>query len=154
MLPSLANPDDRAALERRIRLLSPDRKGLWGKMTPAQAVCHLSDTYRVGLGEIHMPRVRLPLPLGLIRWLMLYSRVPWPKGVPTRPELRQGNAADSQGTKPGDFTQDCQTLLQLQDRYCTCADRPAHPLFGKMSDADWLRMGYLHVDHHLRQFGV
>jgi hypothetical protein len=30
----------------------------------------------------------------------------------------------------------------------------AHPIFGPMSDAAWLRWGYLHMDHHLRQFGV
>jgi hypothetical protein len=32
-------------------------------------------------------------------------------------------------------------------------DRPAHPIFGPMSEAAWLRWGYLHADHHLRQFG-
>jgi hypothetical protein len=29
-----------------------------------------------------------------------------------------------------------------------------HPLLGTMSNAAWLRWGYLHVDHHLRQFGA
>jgi hypothetical protein len=29
-----------------------------------------------------------------------------------------------------------------------------HPLFDAMSERDWMRWGYLHVDHHLRQFGV
>ena len=31
---------------------------------------------------------------------------------------------------------------------------PAHPIFGRMSEAEWLRWGYLHTDHHLRQFGA
>ena len=31
---------------------------------------------------------------------------------------------------------------------------PAHPFFGAMSSSAWLRWGYLHMDHHLRQFGV
>ena len=26
-------------------------------------------------------------------------------------------------------------------------------LWGKMSARDWMRWGYLHADHHLRQFG-
>ena len=30
---------------------------------------------------------------------------------------------------------------------------PWHPMFGPMSAADWMRWGYLHADHHLRQFG-
>jgi hypothetical protein len=29
-----------------------------------------------------------------------------------------------------------------------------HPIFGKLSQGDWLTWGYRHVDHHLRQFGV
>jgi hypothetical protein len=32
-------------------------------------------------------------------------------------------------------------------------DGHSHPIFGPMSKADWLRWGYLHMDHHLRQFG-
>jgi len=27
-------------------------------------------------------------------------------------------------------------------------------MFGRLSDAAWLRWGYLHMDHHLRQFGA
>jgi hypothetical protein len=33
------------------------------------------------------------------------------------------------------------------------AGRPAHPIFGRMTEAEWMRWGYLHTDHHLRQFG-
>jgi hypothetical protein len=28
-----------------------------------------------------------------------------------------------------------------------------HPMFGEMTEKDWMRWGYLHADHHLRQFG-
>jgi len=40
-----------------------------------------------------------------------------------------------------------------------CARTPAsfaatHPLFGPMNYEDWMRWGYLHADHHLRQFGL
>jgi hypothetical protein len=33
-------------------------------------------------------------------------------------------------------------------------DGKSHPIFGAMSAGDWLRWGYLHMDHHLRQFGA
>jgi len=29
----------------------------------------------------------------------------------------------------------------------------ARPIFGPLTRAEWLRWGYLHADHHLRQFG-
>jgi hypothetical protein len=28
-----------------------------------------------------------------------------------------------------------------------------HSIFGSMTNQDWMRWGYLHADHHLRQFG-
>jgi hypothetical protein len=31
---------------------------------------------------------------------------------------------------------------------------PTHPIFGRMSEAAWMRWAYLHTDHHLRQFGA
>ena len=27
-----------------------------------------------------------------------------------------------------------------------------HPLFGPLTEPEWKRWGYLHADHHLRQF--
>lgn len=32
-------------------------------------------------------------------------------------------------------------------------DGQVHPIFGRLSRAAWLRWAYLHMDHHLRQFG-
>jgi len=29
-----------------------------------------------------------------------------------------------------------------------------HPIFGQMTEKEWMRWGYLHSDHHLRQFGA
>jgi len=34
------------------------------------------------------------------------------------------------------------------------AEGAAHPLFGRLTTAEWGRWGYRHMDHHLRQFGV
>ena len=33
-------------------------------------------------------------------------------------------------------------------------DGRCHPIFGRLSRTAWLRWGYLHIDHHLRQFGA
>jgi len=35
-----------------------------------------------------------------------------------------------------------------------CGFSVAHPIFGRMSLWEWQRWGYLHTDHHLRQFGL
>ena len=36
----------------------------------------------------------------------------------------------------------------------SAVDWPAHPIFGPMTLRAWMRWGYLHVDHHLRQFSA
>lgn len=77
----------------------------------------------------------------------------WPKGAPTPPEIEQGVG----GTPPGDFELDRSKLLGLAERFCdfhATARRNEHPFFGAMSEGEWLRWGYLHTDHHLRQFGA
>ena len=83
----------------------------------------------------------------------LYVPLPWPSGIQTRPEVDQELA----GTKPVDFAADLaeqETLLEFVSTRPGGADWPRHPIFGRMSEANWLRWAYLHSDHHLRQFGV
>jgi hypothetical protein len=61
------------------------------------------------------------------------------------------------GTKPSEFEADRQELIRLTQLFRqTPPDRSGvlHPIFGRMSSAQWLRWAYLHMDHHLRQFGV
>jgi hypothetical protein len=39
------------------------------------------------------------------------------------------------------------------DSFCALTNHTRdHPFFGSMQHADWMRWGYLHADHHLRQF--
>jgi hypothetical protein len=57
---------------------------------------------------------------------------------------------------PADFTEDLARAEALMEAFVARAgssDWPAHPIFGRLSDAAWMRWGYLHLDHHLRQFG-
>ena len=123
-------------------------------MTAGQMICHLADWFRVTIGERSAAsQVKSSLPPGVMRWLALYSGMPWPKGVPTRPEVD----AFVGGTTPSAFDADVQELLRLLDRFSSNArdfQWQPHPMFGSMPDRDWMRWGYLHMNHHLRQFGV
>lgn len=61
------------------------------------------------------------------------------------------------GTPPAGFEADMRELRQLIARFAsqpTDCKWPAHPHFGPMSGMEWMRLGYLHADHHLRQFGA
>ena len=122
-------------------------------MTSHQMVCHLSDSFRVVLGEKPWESQADFKNNLFIKWIALYVPVPWPKEIPTRREVEQGLG----GTPPLDFQSDRETLVELIECFCD-PQRPAvsgpHPLFGSMGPRQWLRWAYLHTDHHLRQFGV
>lgn len=153
MRKSLSNPECRQELLSRLEKIHPDTRQVWGKMSAAQMICHLNDCFLGVMGDKAME-----IPGGhsfwpLLKWLTLYAPMRWPKGVPTRPEFDQQGGG---GTPPAQFQADMLALLSTMERFAgqprSFEFRP-HPLFRRMSEADWMRWGYLHVDHHLRQFG-
>jgi hypothetical protein len=151
---TLASDRDREAILSRLASLRPENPRQWGRMSPHQAICHLSDSFRVPLGIRHTePAAASPLKRRLIKWAALYLPLPWPKGVPTRPENDQFIG----GSAPQNFEGDRRELVRLINEFARATHvlAPAyHPMFGRMPASEWQRWGYLHADHHLRQFGV
>jgi hypothetical protein len=147
---TLADPIVRAACRARIQQLDANAGPKWGRMTARQMVCHLNDSFRVGMGEKYASPATSVLERTLVKWIALRTPLRWPPGVPTRPEIEQGRG----GTPPGEWDADRAELLTLMDAFAERRTFGAHPTFGKMSERDWLTWGYRHVDHHLRQFGV
>jgi hypothetical protein len=122
-------------------------------MSAHQAVCHVADGLRMAVGEKPVRQDGGPLQRTLVKWIALYVPIPWPSGIATSTEIDQA----LEGTPPVDFASDLAQVEALLERVTTATrtlDRQLHPRFGRMSDAAWLRWGYLHLDHHLRQFGV
>ena len=119
-------------------------------MSAHQMLCHLADSYRGVIGEKKISAMTLPVPQFILRWVVLRSPLPWPHNAPTRPEVKQGVG----GTRPVEFESDRTQLVEVLNRFCSCSDsqRTPHPVFGNLSREDWMRWGYLHADHHLRQF--
>jgi hypothetical protein len=150
-LKSLSNVTDRQNIARRMAQLTPGDAARWGIMSVHQMVCHLDDSYKVPLGEKNVSPASGLLQRTLVKRVALYSPLAWPRGVPTRPEVEQGNG----GSLPLDFRQDLASLLSTLPRFCDGLPKPClpHPIFGNMTAEDWMRWGYLHADHHLRQFG-
>lgn len=146
------DPPARASVERRVRALRPDAARQWGRMSPHQAVCHLSDAFRMVLGEKPVaPRPGRFKPL--VRFVALRLPMRWPTGIPTFRELEQGGS----GTPPDEFERDRQELLSLMARFAaaTPADLAlSHGMFGPMVRGDWGIWVYRHLDHHLRQFSA
>ena len=150
---TLARPLDKAEILRRLRDVRPESVRRWGRMSAHQMVCHVSDSLRMGTGHKAVSHATSPLHRTLVKWVVLYLPLPWPAGILTRPEIDQ----ELGGTRPCDFAADVaqlEALLELVTAPARSFDWQLHPIFGSMSDAAWLRWGYLHLDHHLRQFGA
>jgi hypothetical protein len=146
---SILNEGDRAAIRGRVQSLSVSSTGLWGSMEVADMLKHLRLSALMTLGEVAVPsankRVFQVFPL---KHLILYV-LPFPKGAPTAPELKAGDA--------GSFDEERAAVLELLERIGTGPREgagPAHPLFGPLTWREWGVATYKHADHHLRQFGA
>jgi hypothetical protein len=150
---TLARAADRDELRRRLRTVRPEAARRWGRLSAPQMVCHLADAFRMAIGHRAVALATLPLPRGMLRWFVLYAPIPWPSGIPTSPEIDPTRG----GTLPAEFAADLAQVESLMDLVAAQAEAKGgqpHPVLGKMSSADWLRWGWLHTDHHLRQFGA
>ena len=151
---TLAHGSDRDELLERLRRIHAETPRRWGKMSAHQMICHAADAYRMAAGRRAVEPVRGPMRNGLAKWVALYAPLPWPRGIQTCPEVDPARA----GTKPVDFTRD---VAEVEAFLALIASAPtselgqrSHPIFGRMTGEDWQRWGYLHMDHHLRQFGL
>ena len=153
MKKNLHNPADLTEIMTRLASVRPDSTRQWGKMTPHQMLCHLGDSYLIAMGEREAKRRDNFLFRTVLKWVVLDTPLPWAKGFKTGPTADQ----EIGGTKPVEFERDRQRLAEIIQRF-TAAPRDfqfaPHPVFGVMNEAHWLRWGYLHADHHFRQFGV
>ena len=142
---TLLDSSDRATILQRLRRLEPGSRPGWGTLTAGRMVCHLADSLRVGLGDVKAKRVDTLASRTLIKWLVVYSPVKPPPGkIQTAPEMLV--------SAPTSWAQDLATLEALLARTATPSSA-THPFFGPLPPDGWGRLGWKHVDHHLRQFG-
>lgn len=148
----LDSPSTNALLARLDRL-HPETNAQWGKMNAHQMVCHLNDSFGLAMGTRSASEVITFFNRTFIRWVALRTPMPWPKGVPTRPEMDQFDG----GTRPATFAQDKAALVASIQRFSSQPRDFAfsrHPIFGNLTEWEWMRWGFLHANHHFRQFGI
>jgi hypothetical protein len=148
-MPSLFDDAARGRLLERLGRLTPESRPAWGRMSVREMVCHLGESMKMATGELQCAPKRGPLSFPPLRWLLIHA-LPFPKGVPTAPELLAGRPSPS-------FAEDRARLVELMGQVVAMgpgATYPRHPAFGHFPGRDWGVLMHKHVDHHLRQFGV
>ena len=150
---TLARQRDAIEILERLGNVRPDSVRRWGKMSSHQMVCHLIDAFQMMTGEKLVSHATGLPQRTILKWAVLYLPLPWPAGILTRPEIDQ----EFGGRRPIDFAADVtelETLMKIITAQKRNFEWQRHPIFGRMSEAAWLRWGYLHTDHHFRQFGA
>lgn len=144
---TILDPEHRDTLLARFRRLTPDRRPLWGTMNAPKMVCHLSDQLRVALGDLETTDQGSFLTRTLVKWLVLHTPLPTPKGkIRTAPEMLTA--------EPSSWAEDTRAFETLVARFVDAKEVAPHPAFGALSHRQWGALAARHVDHHLRQFGV
>jgi hypothetical protein len=73
----------------------------------------------------------------------------WPKNLKTPPDLERVIEEEPDGV----WGELIDAAVAKMEAVAKRSLEREHPIFGPMTANDWLRWGYLHADHHLRQFG-
>ncbi len=148
-MPTMWNEAHRRGLLSRLGALRADTKPAWGKMNCAEMLAHLNESMKMALGDLRPKLKNTRLSRFPLKQLVLYV-LPWPKGVPTSPELlARGDGAG--------FDAERALLPSLVERLVGrrgAPGWPVHPAFGVLSERAWGFLVWRHMDHHLRQFGA
>ena len=132
----------------RINKLTRDSKALWGKMTVGQMLAHCQMPIGVAEGTHKLKRTFIGKLLGPLVKSILYNDKPFKRELPTDKSFIMT------GTEK-EFEKEKSTLLEMINNFTeqNMVDTP-HPFFGKLTNEQWSKGTWKHLDHHLQQFGV
>ena len=135
----------------RMALLRPDSERLWGKMSAAQMLAHNAAAMEMAVGITFPPRRFVGRLFGpLAKSAILAKGKPFRRNSPSDKSLII--------KEDRDFEAERQRLRGLLERFAAggpegCTRHP-HSFFGPLTPTEWASFMYVHLDHHLQQFGV
>jgi hypothetical protein len=151
-MPNLLDPKTKESLINRINNLSPQSQGLWGKMNVQQMIVHINDQIKVCNGTKPASPKGSSISRAIAKFVALYVPMKMPKNLKTFKELDQMREFATPITH---FEKDKQELLALLNELSTNGKNEyIHPIFGNMSQKEMGKLTFIHLDHHLKQFGV
>jgi len=145
------NQNDTAEIINRINKLTPDTKGLWGKMAVAQMLAHCNVSYELVYEDKH------PKPNAFMKFILktfvkkkVVNEEPYKHNNPTAPAFIIKDDKDFNAEKTRLINYINKTR-ELGEAYF---DNKESHSFGKLTKTEWNNMFSKHLDHHLKQFGV
>ena len=146
--------NDLREIQHRISAVTADSQRQWGTMSVQQMLCHCTDQIRLAVGQKRATETASWFNRTIaIHIALLLPKIP--KGITAPTDMAQDEGG--RGTKPTTVANDQKLLLTaiayFMSRPTEFAFSP-HPGYGSLNRSQYGRFIYLHLDHHLRQFGV
>jgi hypothetical protein len=148
---SVFNLNDSKEIIERISQLTPDTKGLWGKMSVAQMLAHCNVTYEMAYENIH------PAPNSFVKFMLklfvkksVVNETPYKKSIQTAPAFIIKENKDFYTEKERLINY----IIKTQELGKNYFEGRESLSFGSLNSKEWNNMFYKHLDHHLQQFGV
>lgn len=133
----------------RVNKLSAASPRKWGKMNASQMLKHMSAAFALPVSKEHPKKESIYYLMAnpVSRWLM-FDVIPWPHAMLPSPEaILVKDDPDFESARAG--------FMAAINNFLTAPEFPgSHPVFGSMDKTNWGKLMTVHLDHHLRQFGV
>ena len=145
------NLEDSIEIINRIGKLTPETKGLWGKMSVSQMVAHCNVTYEMAYENIH------PAPNAFVKFILklfvkktVVNETPYKKSSQTAPAfiIKEDKNFEVEKERLINY------IKRTQELGASHFEGKESLSFGTLNKTEWNNMFYKHLDHHLQQFGV
>ena len=147
---SIFNTDDNQKIIDRINKLTPESQAQWGKMNVAQMLSHCQAPMDVAFGNLNLKANFFMQLLGKMFKNKILNSAEFKKESPTAPAFIRNYECD--------FEQSKKDLIERINKFSELGKKAIkttkHPFFGEMTHKEWDRLQSMHLDHHMKQFGV
>lgn len=143
-------PEKQAEFRARVQSLRSDSERVWGTMSVAQMMHHLSLSLGGALGYFQLFDESYGLSRTLFKWILVDFFPEQPKG------LRMPLNFIIPHEQQFDFAQEKKLLQEILEKawQTPAEDWGLHPLFGQLTRKQWGKLAQIHVDYHLKQFSA
>jgi len=147
---SIFNEEDNQQIRERLEKLSADTTPHWGKMNAAQMLVHCQKPIEVLTGKLILKGGLLGFLFGKMAKNNFLKAQGFSKNSPTHPMFKISSNPDFEKEKQVLAAQ----VTALGELGSKSIATNKHPFFGNMTDEEWGGLMYVHLNHHLKQFGL
>ncbi len=146
------NRETLPAFTNRFDALTEQWQRQWGTLSLPDMLHHLRLALETSLGEHETARVPFPVPGALAYFLFFVVFTTWPGGKIKAPDSFTPPAEGDVEAERAVVRQKMQEFVETLER--EPGRKSMHGLFGEIPLRRWARVHGVHMNHHLRQFGV